>query len=38
LVAAPGECELKVEDTGKCMAAWQEAWEKHQAEELLRGF
>jgi hypothetical protein len=38
LVAAPGECELKVEDTGKCMAAWQEAWEKHQAEEQLRGF
>jgi hypothetical protein len=38
LVAAPGECELKVEDTGKCMTAWQEAWEKHQAAELLRGF
>jgi hypothetical protein len=38
LVAAPGECELKVEDTGKCISAWQEAWQKHQAEEMLRGF
>jgi len=38
LVAAPGECELKVQEPGECMAAWQEAWEKHQAAELLRGF
>lgn len=38
LVAAPGECELKVEATAKCIAAWQEAWERHQAEEQLRGF
>lgn len=38
LVAAPGECELKVQDTAPCMAAWQEAWERHQAEEKLRGF
>ena len=38
LVAAPGECELKVQEPGDCMAAWQEAWEKHQAAELLRGF
>jgi hypothetical protein len=38
LVAAPGECELKVQDPAECMAAWQEAWEKHQAAELLRGF
>ena len=38
LVAAPGECELKPQEPAKCMAAWQEAWEKHQAEEILRGF
>jgi len=38
LVAAPGECELKVQDTAKCMAAWQEAWERHDAVERLRGF
>jgi hypothetical protein len=38
LVAAPGECELKVQETACCIAAWQEAWEKHQAAELLRGF
>ena len=38
LVSAPGECELKVQEPVECMAAWQEAWEKHQAEEMLRGF
>jgi hypothetical protein len=38
LVAAPGECELKVQETACCIAAWQEAWERHQAAELLRGF
>ena len=38
LVSAPGECELKPQDPACCIAAWQEAWEKHQAEEQLRGF
>lgn len=38
LVSAPGECELKVQEPACCIAAWQEAWEKHQAEEMLRGF
>lgn len=38
LVAAPGECELKVQEPACCIAAWQEAWERHQAEEQLRGF
>ena len=38
LVAAPGECEVKTQEPAACIAAWQEAWEKHQAEEQLRGF
>jgi len=38
LVSAPGECEVKPQDTAACMAAWQEAWERHQAAELARGF
>jgi hypothetical protein len=38
LVVAPGECELKVQEPACCIAAWQEAWEKHQAAEMLRGF
>jgi hypothetical protein len=38
LVAAPGECELKVQEPACCIAAWQEAWERHHAAELLRGF
>jgi len=38
LVAAPGECELKVQDAEQCVMAWQEAWERHQAKEQVRGF
>ena len=38
LVSAPGECELKPQEPACCIAAWQEAWERHQAEEQLRGF
>jgi hypothetical protein len=38
LVSAPGECELKVQEPGECLMAWEKAWEKHQAEEMLRGF
>jgi len=38
LVSAPGECELKVQDPAECMAAWQDAWERHDAAERLRGF
>jgi hypothetical protein len=38
LVSAPNECELKVQEPACCIAAWQEAWEKHQAAEMLRGF
>ncbi len=38
LVSAPGECEVKTQEPAACVAAWQEAWERHQAEEQLRGF
>jgi len=38
LVSAPGECELKVQEPACCIAAWQEAWERHQTAELARGF
>jgi hypothetical protein len=38
LVAAPGECELKVQEPACCIAAWHEAWERHQTAEMLRGF
>ena len=38
LVSAPGECEVKTQEPAACVAAWQEAWERHQADEQLRGF
>ena len=38
LVCAPGECEAKTHEPASCVALWQEAWERHQAEERLRGF
>jgi hypothetical protein len=38
LVSAPGECEWKPGDPGEAVEAWDEAWERHQAAELLRGF
>jgi len=38
LVSAPGECEVKPQGTDECVASWEEAWERHQAAELMRGF
>ena len=38
LVSAPGECEVKTQAAADCMAEWQEAWERHQMAEQLRGF
>jgi hypothetical protein len=29
---------VKVQEPAVCVAAWEEAWERHQAEELVRGF
>lgn len=38
LVSAPGECEVKPQDTATCIAAWEEACKRHQETEMARGF
>lgn len=38
VVSAPGEVVIKTDMPDECLAAWSDAWTKHEAKQMLLGF